>query len=394
MNSWQLSNVIKEFASNATKRCLSYKSNTQGKLKIEPQHIVIMGDSKISERIAQLSIQAGHNVALIYTSERPQIRVRIRENLKNAAKGYSNSPRAQDKFLSESMNRLQHSRCFEKDLRTADIVVVAPEFGASIQDLKVKRKLLKTWSSIARPDSIVVFGQPTWSPHRRLMADGFILNSFKFYHKIVAMLTAPSRRHNILEVNFVYPFLAYKIAEIIPIYKSSSAVINRTILWLEEMKVTPVMVHNQGDVERNLMILNQCLHYAENVDDRSAALAQIDQITTLKRSSKTTYFVVMLLEKVSHRFPEISLFDKLYKNAYKVALRSMKFTKKFENAPAGPVQMTDNMGLDKAKQLIDETLYTNEQTGRKRSAESQLLKDLVDKGKLGRKTGQGFYIYR
>jgi 3-hydroxybutyryl-CoA dehydrogenase len=58
--------------------------------------------------------------------------------------------------------------------------------------------------------------------------------------------------------------------------------------------------------------------------------------------------------------------------------------------PIGPLRLTDQVGLD-VRLAIAEHLY---ETLGDRFAVPQLLRDLVAQGKLGRKTGQGFFTWR
>ena len=55
--------------------------------------------------------------------------------------------------------------------------------------------------------------------------------------------------------------------------------------------------------------------------------------------------------------------------------------------------MADFIGLDKTKLLLDEINMQNEMDGKGKEKERQLLKDLISEGKLGRKSGEGFYTY-
>ncbi|MEG0214452.1 MAG: 3-hydroxyacyl-CoA dehydrogenase family protein, partial [Glutamicibacter sp.] len=57
--------------------------------------------------------------------------------------------------------------------------------------------------------------------------------------------------------------------------------------------------------------------------------------------------------------------------------------------PTGPLKTTDIVGLDVRLGIAE---YLHETLG-ERFAPPQILKDLVAQGKLGRKTGQGFYTW-
>ncbi|CAN5730567.1 hypothetical protein BH24ACT22_BH24ACT22_13700 [soil metagenome] len=58
--------------------------------------------------------------------------------------------------------------------------------------------------------------------------------------------------------------------------------------------------------------------------------------------------------------------------------------------PVGPFELGDFIGLDVGLNVIS---YVHQETGESYYAPPQILQDLVKDGKLGRKTGEGFYEY-
>ena len=60
------------------------------------------------------------------------------------------------------------------------------------------------------------------------------------------------------------------------------------------------------------------------------------------------------------------------------------------NHPIGPLALCDLIGLD-VQLAVMEVLYSNFNDSKYRPA--PLLKEMVDAGMLGRKTGRGFYTY-
>lgn len=61
------------------------------------------------------------------------------------------------------------------------------------------------------------------------------------------------------------------------------------------------------------------------------------------------------------------------------------------NHPMGPLELSDFIGLDVCRDIM-ESIY--KETGDEKFKPARLLEELVSKGKLGRKSGEGFYKYR
>ncbi len=56
----------------------------------------------------------------------------------------------------------------------------------------------------------------------------------------------------------------------------------------------------------------------------------------------------------------------------------------------GQIELSENIGLDTLLQIMNDI---DEGMGSDKYAPAQLLIKMVEEGKLGRKTGQGFYSY-
>ena len=58
------------------------------------------------------------------------------------------------------------------------------------------------------------------------------------------------------------------------------------------------------------------------------------------------------------------------------------------NHPMGPLRLTDLVGLDVRLNIAE---YLHEALGSERFRPPEILRQMVREGKLGKKTGQGFY---
>ena len=76
-----------------------------------------------------------------------------------------------------------------------------------------------------------------------------------------------------------------------------------------------------------------------------------------------------------------------------MAVRFMISTTNFSKSNIGPFELADFIGLDKAKTIMGEIFMKIHTQEGKKYKESQLLNYLISEGKLGRKTGEGFYVY-
>ena len=61
--------------------------------------------------------------------------------------------------------------------------------------------------------------------------------------------------------------------------------------------------------------------------------------------------------------------------------------------PMGPFELADYVGLDTVKFITDGWYQNSSLKGDKLVGPSKVLNELVSQGKLGRKSGQGFYKY-
>ena len=373
MNSRQPSNIIITNAANM--RRISCKSNTATKSK----QVVIIGDTWSAQGLAQLGVQAGHNIIMVNPNKRSRYGPYIRERVKEFSKKKYIRPLDQEKFVSESMNRFKHAPSPYEFFKTADVVVEDKarddklngifRLNMKIHYLLYKRKLLKEWSSQSPSSAIFVFARPT------------------LIDKLAVMSIISARRHSVIGINLYHPLPVLKLAEIITtIYGSACVSKKSTSAWLEEMGIASVEVIKSGDLQRHLYFLSSFLHMVEN---GSMTVRDADLVANLcflvSRLSVARLSVANLLVWVMSKSP--------LKLVPIVTYFFMVSTRIFSKSSITPFEMADFIGLDKAKLLTDEirmALLANGKTYK----ESQMLENLISKGKLGKKTGEGFYSYK
>jgi 3-hydroxybutyryl-CoA dehydrogenase len=150
------------------------------------------------------------------------------------------------------------------------------------------------------------------------------------------------RQDLFIGLHFFNPPLLMKLVEVIKGERTNDETVNRVFLLCDKLNKTPILSN-----EAPGFIVNRLLW------------------VFLNESYKLIEFQVAKKEDI----------DK----AVKLGL----------NHPMGPFELSDYIGLDI---MLDIGEYIAEQDGEKYKPTS-LLKEMVEQGKLGRKTGEGFYNY-
>ena len=332
----------------------------------ENKEIVVVGDTLTAVGIAQLGIQSAHKVTLWNPSKQTTgpVRQRILESLKLVAqKQFKTQPRVADKFVCEAMSRLHIVSSPNEAIETADFVIEALHDGDNLyKSLRLRRQYLKEWASIAPPHTIFAF-----------MIN---VNHFKYFHIINNIAWAvPSRRNSVIGHYFFAPIRLKKLVELVKVRGTSADSLEKARSLSKGMGIMPVVVNNPGELVRSLSLMNNLIH---KVEQGRISVSGIDIVTKIGLVNHT---VLWLLWKIS---PKLANLAQLF----------MVSTTNFSQKPMGPFEMADYIGLDKAKLIIDEinTKDCGEDKLTKKK-QSQLLNLLLSEGKLGRKTGEGFYVY-
>ena len=363
-----IADFIEIFRPSRLVRHLNDKIYNIKETKKEIKEVLIIGDTWTALGIAQLNIQSGHKVTLFNPTitknqggkfNKFHHRVKLLENVKAAAQKRGKNPLmvSDKKFIDDAMNHLYITSSPNSAFKTADIVIesVINPNGTYIQKLRSKRNILKAWSSISPTGSTFAFA--IWEDY--------------FLNKVSVLTSLGKGQRNVIGINFMLPVPVVKICEVYKFYGTSQNTVEQTLPWLQRIEVKPVLVKKFGDIKRNLIKLQNLIRLVEK---GSMTISDIDLATKL---GKAKLPALLILERLSLRLARIFMVS----------------TTNFSRTTMGPFEMADFIGLDKTKLLLDEINMQNEMEGKGKEKESQLLKYLISEGKLGRKSGEGFYTY-
>ena len=383
-----LTSILKNYLNRSYTKQLHIPNNATNP-KDKSKEIVIMGNTWAAIGLASIAVQNGHVVNLVNTNPQYRMRQKVTEDLKSVAKKrFKGNLVKQDKFISESMERLQMAQNPAKFMRRANVVIDAinasvesNNFRGYVQVIQMKRRLLKHWSKKASKDTIYVFAQYPVSPEDKadFSRGGQTLieaigHPILLFNSLAVMSTIVRRRTDIIDMSVVHPLPVYKLAELRRLYGITNETINKAILWLKEMDITGVVVQQPGDIKNSMIKLNNLLY---KVESGSMTVSDIDLVTKI---GSANHSVLWIVSKISLK---IAALVQVF----------MMSTTNFDKNPIGPFEMADFIGLDKAKSIIDEIHTKKQIDGGEKYKQNMLLKFLISEGKLGRKTGEGFYTY-
>ena len=157
---------------------------------------------------------------------------------------------------------------------------------------------------------------------------------------LAAALTRPER---FLGLHFFNPVPASQLVEIVTGTQTAPEVVDRARGWVAELGKTPIVVHDVPGFASSRLGVAIGLEAIRMLEQGVASAEDIDLAMTLG-----------------------------YKH------------------PVGPLRLTDMVGLDVRLGIAE---YLHAQLG-DRFAPPQLLRDRVAEGKLGRKTGEGFFTWQ
>jgi 3-hydroxybutyryl-CoA dehydrogenase len=173
---------------------------------------------------------------------------------------------------------------------------------------------------------------------------GAVLASNSSTMRISKIANATARPESCVNMHFFYPVLVMDLVEIVRGPHTSEATVDRAMAMAREMGRTPVLINKEIDG----FIVNRILHAATQEAYRllDAGVASFEDIDTA--------------------------------------------VEKGLNWPLGPFRLGDFSGLDVT---FNARLHMFKTTGDERYRPSPQLEAKVKSGKLGRKTGEGWYKY-
>ncbi|MBR2779351.1 MAG: 3-hydroxybutyryl-CoA dehydrogenase [Firmicutes bacterium] len=177
----------------------------------------------------------------------------------------------------------------------------------------------------------------------RIIRPEVILASNTSSLSITEIASATSRPDKVVGMHFFNPVPVMKLVEVIPGYDTSEETIEATKKLAEELQKTPVTVQESPGFVVNRMLVPMINEGIAILSEGSATVEDID--TAMKLGA---------------------------------------------NHPMGPLALADLIGLDIILAIMD---VLHAEFGDVKYRANPLLRKMVRAGKLGQKTGEGFYKY-
>jgi len=178
----------------------------------------------------------------------------------------------------------------------------------------------------------------------RLTPNGTILASNTSSISITEIAKQATQPERVIGMHFMNPVPVMKLVEVIRGPKTSSETVKRTLEIVKALGKTPVEVNDAPGFVSNRVLMPMINEAIFCVQDGIATAEGVDEVMKLGM-----------------------------------------------NHPVGPLALADLIGLDVCLAIMR---VLQEGLDRRKYRPAPLLKKMVAEGKLGRKSGQGFYAYR
>lgn len=299
-------------------RSFSSTSVVQSAIK----NVTVIGGGLMGSGIAQVSAQAGQNVILVDVNS--DVLAKSQKSISNnlgrvAKKIYKDNPQEAEKFVTESMARIETATDPMSASKSADLVV-----EAIVENLDVKHQLFKKLDEAA--------------PSHTILASNTSSLSINEISSVV------KRKDKFGGLHFFNPVPVMRLLEVVKGSETSDATYEAMMAWGKSVGKTCITCKD------------------------------------------TPGFVVNRL-LVPYIAEAIRLFERGDASARDIDI-AMKLGAGY---PMGPLELADYVGLDTNKFILDgwHKKYPQEALFNP----IPLLNRLVSEGKLGVKTGEGFYKY-
>ncbi|KAM6940325.1 LOW QUALITY PROTEIN: hydroxyacyl-coenzyme A dehydrogenase, mitochondrial [Xenentodon cancila] len=328
--------------------------SSSGVRSVVINHVTIIGGGQMGAGIAQVAATTGHSVTLVDMSDdilKKSIKG-IEGSLKRVVKKkFADKPEAGDEFIQKVLQKVSTSTDVEATVQGSDLVL-----EAIVENLNIKQDLFGRLDK--RAPAHTIFASNTSSL------------------PITDIASSTSRLDRFGGLHFFNPVPVMKLVEVIGTSATSQETFDSLLNFTKALGKTPVSCKDTPGFIVNRLLVPYMME-ALRLHERGV-------FSDFCFTSCLTAFCYHL-----HGFSS-SLRFLLGGHGSKEDIDiAMKLGAGY---PMGPFELCDYVGLDTMKFIIDGWCALDPENPL--FAPSELLNKLVAEGKLGKKTGAGFYKYK
>ncbi|XP_069682874.1 hydroxyacyl-coenzyme A dehydrogenase, mitochondrial-like [Periplaneta americana] len=299
-------------------RCFSSSPAMAAAIK----NVTVIGGGLMGSGIAQVAAQTGHQVTIVEVNEGALKKAQdgIEKSLQRVTKKlYKDKPAEGEKFIKETLSRLNTSLDVKEAVKNTDIVI-----EAVVENLDLKHKLFSSIDSIAPEHTI------------------FASNTSSLSIQDIASVT--KRKDRFGGLHFFNPVPVMKLLEVIRIPETSDETYEKMMAWGKALGKTTITCKDTPGFVVNRLLVPLLAESVRMLERGDATARDID--TAMKLGA---------------------------------------------GYPMGPLELADYVGNDTTKFILDgwHQKYPDVELFKP----VPLLSKLVEEGKLGIKSGEGFYKY-